>query len=84
LRDLPETGRPSVIAATASPWKFPVTMLRALTGKTVSDEFAAAGGLAALTGETPALADLKNAPILHDAVTFRDTVPETICRTFSL
>jgi hypothetical protein len=59
-------------------------MLRALTGKTVSDEFAAAGGLAALTGETPALVDLKNAPILHDAVTFRDTVPDAICRTFSL
>ncbi len=81
-RELPPTGRPTVVAATASPWKFPVTMLRALTGKTVADEFAAAGELAAITGQMPALADLRSAPILHEAVTARDAVPEAICRTF--
>lgn len=83
-RELPETGRPTVIAATASPWKFPVTMLRALTGKTVADEFVAAEALAALSGETPALANLRQAPILHDAVTSRNAVPDAICHCFSL
>lgn len=83
-RELPPTGRPTVIAATASPWKFPVTMLRALTGRTVADEFAAAGELAALTGQMPALTDLRTAPVLHDAVTTRDAVPDAICRTFAL
>ncbi len=81
-QELVSTGHPAVIAATASPWKFPVTMLRALTGETVEDEFAAAKALATLTGETPALLDLQTMPILHDAVTTREAVPETICSTF--
>ncbi len=81
-RELPETGRPTVIAATASPWKFPVTMLRALTGKTVADEFAAADALAELTGETPALAALRDAPVLHTDTTTREAVPDAIGRTF--
>ncbi len=81
---LPKTGRPAVIAATASPWKFPVTMVRALTGETIADEFEASKALAALTGETPALVDLQDAPILHTDVTSRAAVPEAICRTFGL
>ncbi len=83
-QELSPTGHPAIIAATASPWKFPVTMLRALTGKTVSDEFAAAEELAALTGETPALLELREAPILHTDVTTREDVPAAICRTFGL
>ncbi len=83
-QELVRTGHPTVIAATASPWKFPVTMLRALTGKTVADEFAAAEELAALTGETPALLDLREAPIRHTDVTSREEVPAAICRTFGL
>ncbi len=83
-KELPPTGRPTVIAATASPWKFPVTMLRALTGKTVADEFAAARELAELTGESPALTELQAAPIRHTAVTSREAVPEAICRNFGL
>ncbi len=83
-QELPPTGHPAIIAATASPWKFPVTMLRALTGKTVADEFVAAEELAALTGETPALHALREAPILHTDVTSREEVPAAICRTFGL
>ncbi len=83
-QELPKTGHPAVIAATASPWKFPVTMVRALTGETIPDEFEAAEILARLTGETPALVNLREATILHTGVTRREDVPATICRTFGL
>lgn len=81
-QELPQTGRPVVIAATASPWKFPVTMLRALTGRTVADEFAAAEALANVTHREPALLDLREAPIRHTAETTRADVPAAIGRTF--
>jgi threonine synthase len=84
LQEQPDTGRPTVIAGTASPWKFPVTMMRALTGETYTDEFAAATALAALTGETHALLELQNADIRHTDTVAKDAVPEAICRTFAL
>lgn len=84
LKELPPTGRPTIIAATASPWKFPTTMLHALTGKTVDDGFAAARELQALTGESPALMDLETAPVLHNACTTREGVPDMIRSTFAL
>lgn len=74
--------RNPVIAATASPWKFPRTMLRALTGRTVENEFRAADELAALTGEPPALTALETAPELHRRVTARTAVPETVRAVF--
>lgn len=82
LRELPPTGRPTVIAATASPWKFPITMLRALTGQAPADDFAAAEALASLTGQAPALLSLRSAPIRFEASTPRAQVNETIARTF--
>jgi threonine synthase len=84
LQEQPDSGRPTVIAGTASPWKFPVTMMRALTGETYDDEFAAAEALAALTGETPALLDLRDATLRHTGITSKANVPETICQTFGL
>ncbi len=84
LQELPDTGRPTVIAGTASPWKFPVTMVRALTGETLTDEFAAAEKLAALTGETPALVELREATIRHTDCVAKDDVPAAILRTFGL
>ncbi|MDO4528417.1 MAG: threonine synthase [bacterium] len=84
LQEQPDTGRPVVIAGTASPWKFPVTMMRALTGETIADEFAAAEALAAFSGETPALLDLREATIRHTDVVAKDKVPEAIVRTFAL
>ncbi|MEG1934035.1 MAG: threonine synthase [Kiritimatiellia bacterium] len=71
-----------VIVATASPWKFPVTMVRALTGETMTDEFAASARLSALTGEVAALTELQTAPILHTGKTTQAEVPQTIARTF--
>lgn len=64
---LPPTGRATLIAATASPWKFPATVLRALTGAAPADDFAAADALADFTGLAPApLIDrLRDAPIRH-------------------
>ncbi len=67
-RELPATGRPTLIAATASPWKFPRTVLRALTGAAPADDFAAAEALAAHTGLEPRLLALRDAPVRHDAV----------------
>ena len=64
-RDLPPTGRPTLIAATASPWKFPRTVLRALAGATPDDDFEAAETLAAHTRLAPALTHLRDAPIRH-------------------
>lgn len=84
LQELPETERPTVIAGTASPWKFPVTMIHALTGETMTDEFAAAERLAALTGETPALLELREATIRHTDTVTKEAVPEAILRTFGL
>lgn len=81
-QELPKTGRPVVLAGTASPWKFPVTMLRALTGRTVEDEFEAARELVAFTGLSPALVDLQHVGVRHSAVTTKAAVPETIARTF--
>ncbi len=82
--ELPKTGRPAVIAATASPWKFPTTMLRALSGKTLSDEFAAADALAAYTGRTPALTELRTEAVRFEDVAQREQVPEAIVRAFHL
>jgi hypothetical protein len=59
-------------------------MMRALTGETYDDEFAAAEALATLTGETPALLDLRDATLRHTGITSKANVPETICQTFGL
>ena len=82
LQELPATGRPTVIAATASPWKFPATMLRALTGSAPADDFAAARALGELTGQTPELLALDSAPIRFSQVTAKAAVPETIAASF--
>lgn len=81
-QELPATGRPTVIAATASPWKFPITMLRALTGSAPADDFAAARALGELTGQAPELLALEAAPIRFAQVTAKAAVPDTIAATF--
>ncbi|MCR5184449.1 MAG: threonine synthase [Opitutales bacterium] len=71
LRDLRQDGVPAVIAATASPWKFPATLLRALTGTAASDnDFQNLKTLESLTGQpAPAtLAHLETAAIAHNAL----------------
>lgn len=76
--ELPPTGRHTLIAATASPWKFPATVLRALEGSAPEDDFAAAEALAARTGLPPALLELRGAPLLHDAVIPPSDLPKAI------
>ena len=76
--ELPKTGRRTLIAATASPWKFPATVLRALGGQTPDDDFDAAEALAARTGQTPALLGLRRAPLLHDAQIHPADLPQAV------
>ncbi len=71
-----------VIAATATPWKFPKTVLHALTGRVIEDDFRAGEALAELTGETPRFLELETATARHNGVTSREGVPETIRSVF--
>lgn len=77
-------GVPAVIAATASPWKFPATMMRALSGKCVDDDFENLRALAALTKTEPALANLETAPVLHTRTCAVDGVVAEIRNVFGL
>lgn len=79
-----DDGVPALIAATASPWKFPTTMLRALTGTCSADDFENLRALAAFTHEPPALAELEHAPILHTAHCARDGVSGAVRDIFRL
>jgi threonine synthase len=59
-------GVPVLIAATASPWKFPATVGRSLGLPSSDDDFAALARLAAATGQDdPLLAGLAHAPVVH-------------------
>ncbi len=71
-----------VIAATATPWKFPRTVLHALTGQTIENDFRAAEELARITGEAPRFTHLETASIRHAALTTREDVTQHICEAF--
>ena len=62
--------RPVIVAATASGYKFPRSVLRALTGAAPDDEFEAAEALSALTGTEipPEIAGLRGAAPRFEAV----------------
>lgn len=85
LKEIPDRdGVPALIAATASPWKFPATMLRALSGKCVENDFENLRALAALTKAEPTLANLENAPVLHTRTCSRDGVSAEIRSVFKI
>ncbi|CQR24184.1 threonine synthase [Streptococcus varani] len=67
-----ETGdsRPTVIVSTASPYKFPVVAVEAVTGKTGLSDFEALENLHDLSGVAypQAVDGLETAPVLHDTV----------------
>ena len=85
LRDLPPTGRPTLIAATASPWKFPRTVLRALTGQEPpEDDFEAMEALVAHTRLAPSLTHLRDAPILHPQAIDLPQAPAAILQALGL
>ena len=62
--------RPTVIASTASPYKFPRVTVQAVTGKDSGDDFAAVRDLKELSGVTvpAAVAGLDTAPVRHRKV----------------
>ena len=64
------SGNPCVVLSTASPFKFPSTVLQAIGGKALDNEFETAAALSGFTGETiPAnIAKLKEKPVLHTDV----------------
>ena len=65
-----KTGNPCVVLSTASPFKFPSSVLKALGENCSEDEFENAALLSSVTGYTvPAnIAGLKEKPILHSDV----------------
>ena len=69
-----EAGAPLVVLSTASPYKFPTAVLRAIGGDTAGDEFERMSRLHDLTGVPvpPALAALAEKPVLHEDCIARD------------
>ena len=64
------SGNPCVVLSTASPFKFPSTVLEAIGGKAQADEFETAAALADFTGESVPvnIAGLREKPVLHTDV----------------
>ena len=64
------TGNPCIVLSTASPFKFPSTVLGALGGTARDNEFETAAALAELTGENVPenIAGLRKKPVLHTDV----------------
>jgi threonine synthase len=70
-RDKGETDGPAtIIASTASPFKFAGDVLAAITGEAEPDEFKAIDRLSALSGEPShrAVKGLRDRPVLHEGV----------------
>ena len=83
LRDLGARGNvPAVVAETAAPWKFPATMLRALTGTCAADDFENLRALGELVGRAPRFSELETAPVLHTRVCAKARVGETVRSVF--
>ena len=85
LRELGNRGSvPAVIAETAAPWKFPATMLRALTGTCGNDDFENLKKLGELIGQTPRFAELEAAPVRHDTVCAKNRVGDAVRSVFGI
>lgn len=85
LRELGNRGNvPAVIAETAAPWKFPATMLRALTGSCGEDDFENLKKLGEKIAQTPRFAELETAPVRHNLVCAKDRVGDAVRRVFGI
>ncbi len=78
-----ETGDKTkiLVASTASPYKFPASILSALTGEeSTLDEFAQAEKLAALTNTTPpqSITGLKAKPVRFDGWSEREKLRDYV------
>ena len=72
----------AVILSTANPYKFPQSVLEAVSGQKESDAFKAIKKLEMLTGaEIPeSIAELKNKPVLHDEVVEIKDIEDAVLR----
>ncbi|MCE5236633.1 MAG: threonine synthase [Clostridiaceae bacterium] len=77
-----KSGAPAVVLCTASPFKFPAAVLRALEGDAPEDEFEAIARLERATGVTAprALTSLKEAPQRHKDVVNLEEMESYILR----
>jgi len=79
---LAETGdqRKTVIASTASPYKFPVVAVEAVTGQTGLSDFEALDQLHALSGVAlpPAVDGLETAPVRHKTTVAADQMQAAV------
>ncbi len=76
-----ETGdqTPTVLLSTASPYKFPHSVLEAIFGEAPQDEFDAADKLKAMGVKQPEqIASLKTKEILHKTVCDKEAMPQTV------
>ena len=75
-------GRACVVLSTASPFKFPSTVLRAIGGQSTEDEFETAEALSSFTGipVPQSIATLKEKPTLHTDVIDKADVVEYALR----
>ncbi|WP_067193425.1 threonine synthase [Streptococcus sp. DD10] len=77
-----ETGdeAPTVIASTASPYKFPVVAVEAVTGKAGLSDFEALAALQTLSGVAvpPAVDGLETAPVRHKTVVAADEMQKAV------
>jgi threonine synthase len=76
----PPGGRHTVIASTASPYKFGTHVLRGMTGEILDDEFAAIDRISALSGVPVhrALAGLRQKPERHTRVIEKERMQDTL------
>ena len=79
-RRTPENGRHTIIASTASPYKFPSHVLEGMSGEIESNEFRAIERIAALSGMPVhrALANLRERPVKHAQVIGKELMRETL------
>ena len=71
-----KNGTPLVVLSTASPYKFPAAVLKAIGGDSSGDEFQQMETLAAISGVPipKGLSGLKERPVLHEDVIDRDQI----------
>lgn len=71
---------PTLLASTASPYKFAQDVVKALTGETIEDAFAAAEELQRLSGvQIPrAISDLKRKSVRHKSVCEKDEIGQAV------
>ncbi len=81
---------PTVIASTASPYKFARSVMTAIDGKDgkydAMDDFELTDELRRVSGVAvpPAVAELRGAPVLHTRVTERDGMKAAVCEILGL